>query len=321
MKTLNTNLRGSARYVISYNKIYYGYTRRRRCNCKRDGIRCILMITNLLLLLSVGMLLSMVVDYSEASKHYKKETVVVSESITSIRSNSKKLSTPKNTSSGNISYEVKTLVADPAKIVSNQLGQDTIKFTSYELTKHELPSAYYTNLDYSSFQPYMSYKMITNKSSNAYKVTYSKNAYTDENGFRRYKTTDDQFTIDGHDDYIVALGTFYKEKGTAGDRYLIVTTTGMYTIITGDEKSDNDTDSMNMFTTHSNGKAGLIEWIVDTNSLCDEIKLKGTVTAGPVIAMQGEIIGIYEINNFKSTDNITYVKSNDLNEYASLCFK
>ena len=51
-------------------------------------------------------------------------------------------------------------------------------------------------------------------------------------------TTADQFTIDGQDDYMIALGTFYKEKGTAGNRYLIETTTGAYTAITGSEKAD-----------------------------------------------------------------------------------
>ena len=47
-------------------------------------------------------------------------------------------------------------------------------------------------------------------------------AWTDEYGLRRYKVSEDQFTINGKDDYVIALGTYYKEKGTAGSRYIIV---------------------------------------------------------------------------------------------------
>lgn len=185
---------------------------------------------------------------------------------------------------------------DTVTIVEDSIGDDLINVDGLSLKRYDLPDVYYPGLDFSSFQPYMGYNKVTNKKSPAYAITHSEHAYTDENGLRRYKTTEDQFTIDGKDDYIVALGTFYKEKGTAGGRYLIVTSTGMYTAITGDEKADVHTDSRNMFSLHADGTfAGIIEWIVDTKNLDRDIKRAGSVTAGPDEVLQGEILYIYGI--------------------------
>ena len=142
----------------------------------------------------------------------------------------------------------------------------------------------------------MCYRKITDKTSPSYAITHSEDAYTDIYGFRRYKVQEGQFSVDGLDDYMVALGTYYKEPDTVGSRFLIVTSTGMFTVITGAEKADEDTDPMNMYSTHCNGeRAGMIEWIVDERSLHSDIKGWGTVTKGPVEAIQGEIIAIYEI--------------------------
>lgn len=192
--------------------------------------------------------------------------------------------------------EVKDIVCTTSPLITleDQLGNNTITINDDTLVRHDLPNKYYPGIDFSSFQPYMSYTRITNKQSDAYRVVNSENCYTDELGFRRYKTNDDQFTIDGQDDYVIALGTFYKQKGVVGNRYLIVTTNGMYTAITGDEKSDIHTDRMNMFTNH-NGKAGIIEWIIDSSKLNAKTRRAGTATVGGPDVVQGEIIHIYEI--------------------------
>lgn len=188
-----------------------------------------------------------------------------------------------------IVHKIETNVGND--IVSIEYGEE------FELIKQDLPSDYYGNIDFSSFQPIESYDEITNKRSPAYKISHSDNAYTDENGFRRYKVEENDFSINGEDDYIVALGTFYKTKGNAGERFLIITSTGSFTVIAGDEKSDNHTDPMNMFTRHGkNGsKAGIIEYIVDTKKLDNDIASNGTATAGPVEEMTGEIQYIYKI--------------------------
>lgn len=188
---------------------------------------------------------------------------------------------------------------DPIEVVNDQMGNDVIEISNGSntiLRRYDLPTKYYPGLDFSSFQPYMDYRCITDKSSPAYAVTRSVNTYNDEYGLRRYVTTEDQFTINGQDDYVIALGTFYKEEGTAGSRYLIVTTTGMYTAITGDEKDNRHTDAMNMYSLHADGTcAGIIEWIVDTETLESNMKRSGTITKGPVKVLQGEVIQIYGI--------------------------
>lgn len=199
----------------------------------------------------------------------------------------------------NVTYELGKLDMN-SKIESKEKeivsSLDNIVQNNVNLIQCKLPSDYYENIDFSSFQPFMSYRKVTDVTSPSYKVCYNDNSYTDENGFRRYRVTFDQFSVDGQDDYVVALGTFYKEKGTAGSRFLIETTTGSYTVITGGEKADEDTDEMNMFSYHCDGTtAGIIEWIVDENKLHPDIKYAGTVTRGPVEAMHGDIIAIYRI--------------------------
>lgn len=187
---------------------------------------------------------------------------------------------------------------DPVTVINENIGSDVIETDFGTLVRYDLPDVYYPGLDYSSFQPFMGYKHIKDKTSQAYHVVYSDKCYSDENGFRRYGTdSETQLTINSQDDYVIALGTFYKEKGTAGSRYLIVTSTGMYTAITGDEKADEDTDKYHMFSPHKNGTcAGIIEWIVDESNLNHDIKKHGTITKGPVEVLRGDILYIYKIN-------------------------
>lgn len=200
--------------------------------------------------------------------------------------------------SGNLNIDAISLDAVLPKEARSyiQHTDSIIHMRDVTLVKKDLPDLYYQGLDFSSFQPFMGYKKITDVTSPAYEICYSDNAYTDEHGFRRYKTDENQFKINGEDDYMVALGTYYKEPGTVGSRFLVVTSTGMFTIVTGSEKADVDTDQMNMYSIHGNGElGGLIEWIVDEESLDKSIKAYGTVTKGPVSAMQGSIIALYEI--------------------------
>lgn len=181
--------------------------------------------------------------------------------------------------------------------VASVLGNDLINTETTVLTKLDLPSKYFDGIDFSSFQAYMSYYRVTNPNSNSYKICYSDKAYTDEYGMRRYRVSDNQFSINGKDDYVVALGNFYKMEGSAGGRYLVVTTTGMYTCIVGDEKGNADTYTGNYMFGWHNGYAGMIEWIVDETTLDQSMKLAGTVTAGPIEPLKGEILYIYYIED------------------------
>lgn len=180
------------------------------------------------------------------------------------------------------------------------IGNEQIRSNGSLLTRYNLPSEYYPGLNFSYFQPYMCYTSIKNINSPQYHLLNDSKSYTDEFGFRRHETNESQFTINQQDDFVIALGTYYKEKGTVGQRFLIVTTTGMYTAVTGDEKNDAHTDQKNMFTMHGRHKqyAGLVEFIIDRNCdrLSENIVTTGTVTNGPIEVLQGDIRYIYRID-------------------------
>lgn len=187
--------------------------------------------------------------------------------------------------------------AEPLKYVEVKIVEETTPDpeSDYELVEYDLPSKYYGDIDFSSFQPYMDYRMITDETSPAYATCYSCNAYTDENGFRRMAV--DGYKVNDQDDYVIALGTYYNEHMTTGSRWLIVTTDGSYTATVGDEKQDIHTDKFNMFGLHGkNGDiAGMIEWIVDSRYIDKAIKNTGSVTAGSNPVISGEIVNIYKI--------------------------
>lgn len=152
-----------------------------------------------------------------------------------------------------------------------------------------------TDRNYSYFQSYMSYKTITDRTSPAYEITRV-GTYVDADGLLRKPAVG--FTISDQDDYVIALGSYYTDYAITGDgtgiRYLVITTTGAYTAITGDEKDDDDTDPMHMYTPCGE-HAGLIEWIVDPSKLDAKVLKTGTLTNGPNPIIQGEIQKIYRI--------------------------
>ena len=186
-------------------------------------------------------------------------------------------------------------VLSDEEVVGLDIGNDIIPLEDCDLVRFDLPSKYYPSMNFSTMQPYMSYKTITNKSSEAYKVCNSEKAYTDANGYRRSKVSVNEFSINGEDDYVIALGTYYKPRGTCGDRWLIVTSNGMYTAITGDEKADKDTDRHHMVHPHGNGKYSLVEFIVDSKQLEPISKKMGPVYYSEVGNIGGEILYVYSI--------------------------
>ena len=193
-----------------------------------------------------------------------------------------------------IKLEVASTVPTDEEIVNDHMGDSEIITSNNTLVKMSLPSAYY-DIDFSSFQAWMPYSSITTKGSDSYKFLHSSGIYYDENGLYRHQVDgNEEFTINNLDDYVVALATFYKTPHKCGERFLVVTTTGMFTITTGDEQANRDTDSHNMFIQHGN-KASLIEYIVDTKNLHKSIKNSGSVTSGPVSAIKGKITAIYKI--------------------------
>ncbi|MDR0947100.1 MAG: hypothetical protein LBM87_05085 [Ruminococcus sp.] len=119
----------------------------------------------------------------------------------------------------------------------------------------------------SDFKAFMSYKAITDKTAPQWE--YRLNAYTDEHGLRRIE-----------EDYLVAMGTYY--ASSVGERFRITLETGsIFTVMTGDIKDDAHTDPEKMYTpAKQDGKpcANVLEFIVDTDKLADEVLTLGTVS-------------------------------------------
>lgn len=110
--------------------------------------------------------------------------------------------------------------------------------------------------DCSSFL-YMDYRAITDTSSKQWELQQV--AWTDDQGFRRIG-----------DDYCVALGTFY---GQVGDRFRITTDRGnVYSVIQADAKG---WDSNGWYHVAGNGKINLVEFIVATEYLPNEVTVMG----------------------------------------------
>ena len=126
----------------------------------------------------------------------------------------------------------------------------------------------------SSFKAYMDYRTITNVDSIQYKI--QQEAYTDELGFRKY----DNY-------YMVALGTFYSTQ--CGERFIIEFESGvMIRAITGDIKDNSHTNSTHQYTVN---KSNIVEFIVDTNKLNKDTKLRGDVSYSGLL---GKVIKIYK---------------------------
>ena len=134
------------------------------------------------------------------------------------------------------------------------------------------------------FKAYMSYKAITNTNSDQYKI--QQNAWTDENGLRRYG-----------DDYLVAMGTYYADK--CYTRFLVEFDTGeTITVMTGDIKQDRHTDSKNQYNAvyDETGKfvsANVLEFIVDMSTLDTKARRLGSVHC--IEPLGGNIVSIKRI--------------------------
>lgn len=119
-----------------------------------------------------------------------------------------------------------------------------------------------------SFKGYMDYRCITDKTSAQYE--FQTNAWTDSNGLRRV-----------NDDYMVAMGTYYATE--CGERFKIGFETGSeITVLVADIKQDGHTDEKHQYTpvydTDGNlYSANVLEFIVDTDVLLDEVILYGSI--------------------------------------------
>ena len=184
----------------------------------------------------------------------------------------------------------------PVKLVKDLIGEPVFEHNFATLTSMELPGKYYPGVDYSSFMAFEDWRMISDTTTPAYQVTHAEDTYTDEYGFIRKPSKMGAFKVNSSaDDYVVAMGTFYMTHKTAGERFLIVTDKGMFTVVIGDEKADKDTEEHNMFGWHG-PYAGVIEFVVDTHAIEKSAKLAGSMTASSMeFINDAEVLYIYKI--------------------------
>lgn len=115
------------------------------------------------------------------------------------------------------------------------------------------------------FKAWEDYRCLTDRTTVQYKL--QKEAYTDENGFRRYPCED------GDDYYMVAMGTYYTGY-RCGKVFRITLDTGsQFMVMTGDVKADIHTDSLNQ---HRRGN--VIEFIVDTKEISNDCSIMGDMS-------------------------------------------
>ena len=113
-----------------------------------------------------------------------------------------------------------------------------------------------------SFKAYMDYRYLTNQSSIQYQM--QQEAWTDHEGFRRLG-----------DKYMVALGSYYTDY-ICGEPFIIVFEDNTFIqCVIGDMKADIHTDSTNRYQTVNSELGSIVEFIVDTDTLLEEIIISG----------------------------------------------
>lgn len=130
-----------------------------------------------------------------------------------------------------------------------------------------------------SFKTYMDYRTITDTSSAQYDL--QQHAYTDSQGIRR---------VDG--DVCVALGTAYADS--CGERFEITLDSGnSFTAVVGDIKADCHTDPSNRYVELWEGHGDMVEFIVETEELDDDIRLMGSI--GEYDDYSGSVVSIVRL--------------------------
>lgn len=135
----------------------------------------------------------------------------------------------------------------------------------------------------SSFKSYMSFKTITSVNSRQYKL--QEQCVTNELGFRVY---------DGY--YTVAIGTGF--NAVVGDYLDVTLETGkVLHCIVGDIKKLKDTDGRGIQAANGN----VVEFIVDTDALSDEVKYHGNVSYYE--GFEGSVTNITFVDNEMFKEN------------------
>lgn len=171
--------------------------------------------------------------------------------------------------------------------VISATGVDLTELPTVESTEVEVvaePEPQWVEMDVpsnNSFKSYMGAHKITDTNSAQYQF---KSEYLDSAcGIK---------LVDG-DCYVVALGTYYTTKiGTRVD--LVMCNDSIVRCVVGDIKANKDTDAMNR---QHNVDNSVVEFIVNTNTLCSEAKSHGDASyCDPRLMGEIKAIRVYKEN-------------------------
>lgn len=138
----------------------------------------------------------------------------------------------------------------------------------------------------SSFKTYMNYRAITNKNSPQYKFIQQW-AWSDYEGFMRCNSEKDLGIEDNY--YLIALGSYYGTE--IGTKYRITLDTGkVFYGVLADCKSDIHSNATNQY----GGNKDVVEFLVDTRRLNEDIKYHGT--ANVYMPLNGSVVKIERID-------------------------
>lgn len=196
---------------------------------------------------------------SKSATNIKNETVANAETTTA-KTATKEVRTTKP-------YSHK--VTETTTIVTESEAEPEIELISYNIPIGD-----------TSFHAYMDYRYITDTNSSQYQLQL--NCWTDSQGIRRQC-----------DDVCIALGSYYGTE--IGTRYLITTDTGnSFTAVLADCKADIHTDYNNQYRDTGNGFKNVVEFIVDTYALDNDVMSSGNI--GTYSNYSGNIVSIQKIS-------------------------
>lgn len=134
-------------------------------------------------------------------------------------------------------------------------------------------------MDCNGFKAYMDYRTITDKTSTQWQMQQA--ATTDENGLRVYEGR-----------YLIAIGTYYADS--CGKKLDVELDSGeVIPCIVGDIRQDIHTDELNQYTPVCDGKACIVEFIVDVQNIPKKARLMGDISYcgffGNITAIREEV--------------------------------
>ena len=142
------------------------------------------------------------------------------------------------------------------KDIINSLGDKNIRLNNKSIVRYDIPAKYYDDINFSLFKMLSYYNLPSaGKGDIGLNVIRGEKLYTDDYGFIRYIPGNGQFAINNQPDYVISNDIF-SQKEINGNRYLIVTNSGMYTIITDDERDEVYSDQRGSYTPRFSGLTG-----------------------------------------------------------------